>query len=114
MLRFVAPDIQTNGSQQILPGAYLIGPDSVPIAGEVLAEDGLIRCEKGTREAASLALQVDLDSAKLASIDHQGPIIDDILLRPLGVWSLQTCLLPDRDRAYLLPRSRLVRRNGQA
>ncbi|MBL4697268.1 MAG: endo-1,4-beta-xylanase [Phycisphaerales bacterium] len=103
MLRFVAPDIQTNGSQQILPGAYLIGPDSVPIAGEVLAEDGLIRCEKGTREAASLALQVDLDSAKLASIDHQGPIIDDILLRPLGVWSLQTCLLPDRDRAYLLP-----------
>jgi hypothetical protein len=102
MLRFVAPDKSAVISQQVLPGAYLIGPDSVPIAGEVVLEDSLIRCEKGTREAASLAMQVDLDADRLASLPQSGPIIDDIVLKPMGIWILQTCLLPDRDRPYIL------------
>ncbi len=102
MLRFVAQDSSVAISQQILPGAYLIGPDSVPIAGEVIAEQGTIRCEKGTREAASLALQFDLDATRLSELKLTEPIIDDIRLQPLGCWVLQTCLLKDRDRPYIL------------
>ncbi len=105
MLRFVTPDKSSELSLQVLPGAYLLGPDSVPIAGEVVVEGGVIRCEKGTREAASLALQVDLDEARLAKSSPRAtrkPIIDDIELKPLGTWTLQTCLLPDRDHPYIL------------
>ncbi len=102
MLRFVSPDKSTALSLEVLPGAYLIGPDSVPIAGEVVVENGMIRCEKGTREAASLALQIDLDATRLETLGQTDPILDDIVLRPLGAWALQTCLLPDRDRPYVL------------
>ena len=106
MLRFVAPENSSAIPHQILPAAYLIGPDSVPIAGEVISENGQIRCEKGTREAASLALQFDLDACTLQSLlsdlNISDPIIDDIHLRPLGTWMLQTCLLHDRSRPYVL------------
>jgi len=106
MLRFVAPENSSAIPHQILPGAYLIGPDSVPIAGEVILENGFIRCEKGTREAASLALQFDLDESTLrsmlADLNINEPIIDDIQLRPMGTWVLQTCLLHDRKRPYVL------------
>lgn len=102
MLRFLAPDNPATLARQVLPGAYLIGPDSVPIAGEVIIEEGVIRCEKGTREAAAVALQIELDGARLRTLGLKGPVLDDIELRPLGVLTLQTCLLPDRDRAYIL------------
>jgi Glycosyl hydrolase family 10 len=102
MLRFVGPKDAVAMAQQIMPGAYLIGPDSVPIAGEVSVEDRMVRCEKGTREAAALALQVDLTESRLATLGISEPIIDDIYLRPMGVLTLQTCLLPDRDRPYIL------------
>ncbi len=102
MLRFLAPDNSATIAHELLPGAYLIGPDSAPIAGEVLSEDGIIRCEKGTREAAAMALQIDLDAQRLATLGQDGPVIDDIELRPLGVLVLQTCLLPDREKPYIL------------
>ncbi|MHA7812218.1 MAG: endo-1,4-beta-xylanase [Phycisphaerales bacterium] len=102
MLRFLAPHNLSPIAQRVLPGAYLIGPDSVPIAGEVVLEDNLVRCEKGTREAAAVALQLDLDAHRLSTLGHDEPIIDDIRLRPLGVLTLQTCLLPDREKPYIL------------
>ncbi|MCR9074784.1 MAG: hypothetical protein NXI07_01965 [bacterium] len=102
MLRFTAPHNLNPMTQRVLPGAYLIGPDSVPIAGEVVLEDDTIRCEKGTRDAAAVALQIDLDAHRLQSLGHDEPVIDDIRLRPLGVLTLQTCLLPDRERPYVL------------
>ena len=105
MLRFVAPDRSAVMVQGVLAGAYLLGPDSVPIAGEVVVEDGLIRCEKGSREAAAVGLQVDLDAQRLDGLGDEftsEPIIDDIRLQPLGILGLQTCLLPDRDRPYIL------------
>ena len=105
MLRFVSPDKSNQLSLQSLPGAYLLGPDSVPIAGEVVVESGIIHCEKGTREAAALALQVDLDEPRLTNIDpdwENTPILNGIKLSPLGSWTLQTCLLPDRKRPYIL------------
>jgi hypothetical protein len=102
MLRFIAPHNLNPIAQRVLPGAYLIGPDSVPIAGEVIVEDEVIRCEKGTREAAAIALQIDLDAHRLELLGHNTPIVDDIVLRPLGVLTLQTCLLPDREDPYVL------------
>ncbi len=102
MLRFIAPNSPSTTAQRVLPGAYLIGPDSVPIAGEVVVEEDVIRCEKGTREAAAVALQVDLDAHRLRSLAQTGPVLDDIELRPLGSLTLQTCLLPDRERPYIL------------
>lgn len=102
MLRFIAPHNLNPIAQRVLPGAYLIGPDSVPIAGEVVIDNQMIRCEKGTREAAAVALQIDLDAHRLRSLNHTEPIIDDIELRPLGVLTLQTCLLPDREQPYIL------------
>lgn len=102
MLRFIAPNSPTTIAQRVLPGAYLIGPDSVPIAGEVVLDDGIIRCEKGTREAAAVAMQIDLDADRLDTLQQQGPVIDGIELRELGILTLQTCLLPDRDRPYIL------------
>lgn len=70
MLRFIAPHNLNPMAQRVLPGAYLIGPDSVPIAGEVVFEDNLIRCEKGTREAAAVAIQIDLDAHRLRTLNH--------------------------------------------
>ena len=102
MLRFLATHNPATTSQRVLPGAYLIGPDSVPIAGEVIVEDGMIRCEKGTREAAAMAIQVDLDADRLEELGQSGPVLDDIRLTPLGVLTLQTCLLPDREKHYIL------------
>ncbi len=112
MLRFVSPDQSTAHSLKSVPGAYLIGPDSVPIAGEVVLDHGMIRCEKGTREAASLAIQVELGQEKLSKLNQAQLLGDElnskltkdlgVTLRPLGVWTLQTCLLPDRDRPYIL------------
>jgi hypothetical protein len=84
-----------------LPGASIVGPDAVPVTGAAVAQPGLIRCEKTSSEAAALSIQVTLDASALASL---GPCLlpDGTALRPLGQLVLQTCLLPDRDRPYLL------------
>jgi hypothetical protein len=84
-----------------LAGASIVGPDAVPVTGAAIAEPGLIRCEKTSSEAAALSIQVTLDASALASL---GPCLlpDGTALRPLGQLVLQTCLLPDRDRPYLL------------
>jgi hypothetical protein len=103
MLRYVALDRTKSDKDRPLSGAYLIGPDSVPIAGEVSCDQGIIRCEKNTNEAAALALQIELDQALLDEIDDGAELIPGVFLRPLGTLTLRTCLLPDRDRPYLLP-----------
>ena len=100
MLRFVSLD-PTPTSTGILPGAYLVGKDNVAIAGEVTVRDGIVVCEKGSTEAAAIAVQLDLGQERL---DQLGPdtTIEGITLRPLGSWTLQTCLLPQRESPYLL------------
>jgi len=103
MLRYVALERTKSDKDHPLSGAYLIGPDSVPIAGEVICDQGIIRCEKNTNEAAALALQVDLDQRLLDEVDQGDEVLPGVTLRPLGVLTLRTCLLPDRDRPYLLP-----------
>ncbi len=100
MLRFVSLD-RTKVAHGAIAGAYLLGQDNVAIAGEVTGVDNLIHCEKTTSEAAALALQVDLreDTLTILGSDRE---VEGIELTPLGVLMLQTCLLPERDKPYLL------------
>ena len=100
MLRFVSLD-PTPTTTGVLPGAYLVGKDNVAIAGEVTVRDGIVVCEKGSTEAAAIAVQLDLDQERLDQIGED-TTIEGVRLRPLGTWSLQTCLLPQREKPYLL------------
>lgn len=101
MLSFVVNNSLAPHAQGPLPGASIVGPDSVPVTGAAVAEPGLIRCEKTNAEAAALSIQVTLDAQALAGI-APADLPDGSALRPLGQLVLQTCLLPDRDRPYLL------------
>ncbi|MEQ8771201.1 MAG: endo-1,4-beta-xylanase [Phycisphaerales bacterium] len=101
MLSFLIFDGDRRATARVLRHAHLVGPDGVPVAGEVHFEDGLVHCVKATAEAVGLATQVDLDEATLnefaADLDPDQPP-----LRPLGSLTLVTCLLPERKTPYLL------------
>lgn len=100
MLRFVSPD-PTPTATGVLPGAYLVGKDNVAIAGEVTVRDGIVVCEKGTTEASALAVQITLGQERLSQLGSE-TVVEGVTLKPLGTWTLQTCLLPQREKPYLL------------
>lgn len=116
MLSFVVFEPDSETLSRTLRAAHLVGPDNVPIAGEITGEQGLIRCVKTTREAAGLALQIDLAEAVSSGPDAPTSILDEgviEILRELGAsgaespfssgrLTLETCLLPERDEPYLL------------
>src|SRR5207249_356392 len=80
--RFAVYDHQGPAADWPLTNAYLIGPDDLPVRGDVSFERGHIVCRKRGVEAVGLCLQYDAG--------------------PMGVLMLPTCLLPDRERPYLL------------
>jgi len=103
MLSFLILDDDRPATDRSLRQTYLVGPDSVPVAGEVHFEDGLIHCVKTTAEAAGVATQVDLDEPTIRELADIADADDpELVLRPLGSLILRTCLLPERNRPYLL------------
>ncbi|MGI9013980.1 MAG: endo-1,4-beta-xylanase [Phycisphaerales bacterium] len=82
MLRFAVFDDAGPATEWLLLHAHLLGPDDVGLEGEVTFEDGHICCQRRGSGAFALGLQYDAGAA--------------------GVLMLQTCLLPDSDRAYVL------------
>lgn len=84
---------------------YLYGPDGLPVPSEISLERELLLCRKPTPDAAGLALQ-----ARLVSPAELGELAGGAATPggraggtgPLGVLSLRTCLLPERDSPYLL------------
>ena len=115
MLRFQAFDTPSTaggtdgaGESVALRHAHLLGPESVPVPGDIEVADGVITCNRPSREAVGLALQVPLDAASLGPCfeeedaafarDHSEA---DPRVYP-GVLTLRTCLLPERPKAYLL------------
>ncbi len=62
--------------------AYLLGKDELPIPADIRVETGRIAASKESRTSAAIAVQMDTGAP--------------------GRLTLQTCLLPDRDRTYLL------------
>ncbi len=71
--------------------ACLLGPDDVPVQADIRTVDGLIRCEKRGSDAAAICLQLPIDP----SPESPGGV-------SMGVITLQTCLLPEREKPYLL------------
>lgn len=76
--------------------AYMFGADDIPVHAEIRydAESGCICCEKGTSDSAGLCLQFEVDSVTDgAGGESQVPAM---------LVTLQTCLLPERAKPYLL------------
>jgi GH35 family endo-1,4-beta-xylanase len=82
MLHFAVYDEHGPASDWPLINAHLVGPDDLPVRGDVAFEDGVINCRKRGSQAVGLCLQY-----------HAGS---------MGTLMLQTCLLPDRQEPYLL------------
>jgi GH35 family endo-1,4-beta-xylanase len=82
MLRFAVYDEKGPAQQWPLVNAHLVGPEDMPMRGEVTFEDGVIVCRKRGIQPAALCLQYDAGA--------------------MGRLMLQTCLLPDREEPYLL------------
>lgn len=82
MLSFVVFDEPGSARTAAMRHAYLLGKDDLPIPASIRAENGVIAATKESRSAAAIAVQVDTGAP--------------------GRLTLQTCLLPDRDRVYLL------------
>ncbi|MBX3376341.1 MAG: endo-1,4-beta-xylanase [Phycisphaeraceae bacterium] len=101
MLSFAVFDGSGVAREWPLRKAYLFGPDEVPIQGEVYLEDGVIICEKPVPDAAGLALQfeVGLPPGGAGESRRGGVHKGDA---GLGLLTLRTCLLPDRQEPYLL------------
>lgn len=74
--------------------AYLIGPDEVPMQGDISMEPGLVECEKTIQQTAGLAVQFQVGKP-------EGPGVPPTP-NGLGLLTLSTCLLPDRAEPYLL------------
>ncbi len=69
----------------VLRHAYVVGPEDVAVPADVSIDGGVIRCTKKTPDSAGLALQFP--------VRVQGG--EEVVV-------LQTCLLPERERPYLL------------
>ncbi len=109
MLSFLVFEGDTPQAERTLRHAHLLGPESVPIPGEIKFENGLIHCTKPSAEAGALGIQVELNTATIEELnltavaDPASGIPDDNAVTPaLGRLTLATCLLPERDRPYLL------------
>ncbi|TVQ64770.1 MAG: hypothetical protein EA379_00820 [Phycisphaerales bacterium] len=82
MLKFAVFDEDGPARAWPLRHAHLIGPDDIPVPAEIDFEKGEIRCQKSSSGAAALCLLFDSGAN--------------------GDLMLQTCLLPERERPYLL------------
>lgn len=137
MLSFLVFDGDLPAGTLQVRHAHLVGPDNVPVAGDIRFEGGKICCTKSSPEAAGLALQVALDKEALQKLvpsrsgdeamDEKAfrekvraerarraqtraaaqaavaePEASPASLSPIGVLTLQTCLLPERPEPYLL------------
>lgn len=82
VLRFRVPSGSRALTGDIPRRAHILGQDNIALAGKVRFEGDDIVCEADPNQAVALCLQVDVGE--------------------VGVLLLQTCLLPRRERPYLL------------
>lgn len=92
MLKFLVFDQGKPAAQWPIRNAYLLGPDNSALRGTIVAQPGMIVCEKREPGVSSLVLQVSVGEC--------------------GELTLQTCHLPERDEPYIfhleLARHRLM------
>ena len=82
MLKFLVFEDGQSPQPWQLTNAHLLGADGIGVRGQIDLQGNLIVCEKRAMGAAALAVQVAVGE--------------------LGEFTLQTCLLPDREEPYLL------------
>ncbi len=82
MLRFKVYNESGPASDWPLVNAYLLGHGDLAAPGEITFDSGAITCRKRTTDASALCLQYDAGR--------------------MGRLMLQTCLLPDRERPFVL------------
>lgn len=93
MMSFVVFDADGVDPGQFPPRhMYLVGPDDIPVQGQATAREGQIDCVKEVPHSVGLALQLAIPDPEEGARDGQ----------TLGLLTVQTCLLPDRERPYLL------------
>ena len=100
MLSFVLFEVSGGDGPWTPRQVYLYGPDGLPVPSEIALERDLLVCRKPTSDAAGLALQARLVSSAELGEDAGHP--RETGPGPLGILSLRTCLLPERDEPYLL------------
>jgi hypothetical protein len=102
MLTFVVFDAAVIDSAHFPPRhAHVIGPDEIPYQGDVTFDGSLVKCSIPKPESAALMLQcevawTDIDGQPMPSLVAVGAG------NGLGLLSIQTCLLQQRERPYLL------------
>ncbi len=84
MLKFAVFDSTGPAKQWTLRHAHLLGPDDVAFPADIRFDGSLITITKRVPGASALALQYPVPNGG-------------------GVLTLRTCLLPERERPYLLP-----------
>lgn len=82
MLRFAVYDDNGPAGEWPLVNAHLVGPEDVAMPGKVAFRSGHVTCRSSDARAVGLCLQYDAG--------------------PAGTLMLQTCLLPDRQKPYVL------------
>lgn len=96
MLSFVVfGDDGTPARDWPLRHAHLLGPEQLPLQANIRFDAGVIRCEKTSPETAGLCVQVPVIIEADPAVAGSAPV-------SLGVLTLPTCLLPERDEPYLL------------
>ncbi|MFZ4574585.1 MAG: endo-1,4-beta-xylanase [Phycisphaerales bacterium] len=105
MLTFVVFEADGVDARHFPPRhAHLVGPDEIPHQGAVAFEGGSLRCTVPKPESAALVLQCEVAWAELdgqamptlVPLDGSGGALG------LGVLTIQTCLLQQRESPYLL------------
>jgi len=82
MMRFTVYDENGPAQEWPLVGAHLLGPEDLAVAGQIKFKSPEIVCRKQGSQTTALCLQFDAGR--------------------VGRLMLQTCLLPDRERPYIL------------
>ncbi|MBK7405463.1 MAG: endo-1,4-beta-xylanase [Phycisphaerales bacterium] len=94
MLSFVVFQGETPAAAFPLRHAILVGPDGIGLGSDVrLTDGGLIQCSAPERASVGLSLQVPVENL---------PPIAAKPVPTMGCLMLRTCLLPPRERPYLL------------
>lgn len=80
---------------------HLVGPEEVPSQGVVTLADGEVRSEKhAALTSVGLAVQVVVPRPQLP--EHLAALLPTAQTPTLGLLTLQTTLLPDREKPYML------------
>lgn len=102
MPTFVVFDTEALDATQFPPRhALVIGPDDVPVEGQVRVEDGSVSFVKPQQlSSAGVCVQVHVGVPELNG--EVAMTAANVPSGPLGLLAVQSCLLPERGEAYLL------------